>query len=75
MYRALMAPSLYTNKERPGCQPKELRPLSIVPSIPDSAIRLYIQGCNHSIPMRSLSIGSVLIRYPGGGNAQHEIRA
>lgn len=30
--------SLYTNKERPGCQPKELRPLSIVPSIPDSGI-------------------------------------
>ncbi len=28
--------SLYTNKERPGCQPKELKPLSIVPSIPQS---------------------------------------
>ncbi len=30
--------SLYTNKERPGCQPKELRPLSIVPSIPDPGL-------------------------------------
>jgi hypothetical protein len=26
---------LYTNKERPGCQPKALSPLSISPSLPD----------------------------------------
>ena len=30
--------SLYTNKEHPGCQPKELRPLSIVPSLPDQGM-------------------------------------
>lgn len=28
--------TLYTNKERPGCQPKVLRALSIVPSLPDT---------------------------------------
>jgi hypothetical protein len=30
--------SLFTNKERPGCQPKELKPLSTVPSLPDTGI-------------------------------------
>lgn len=27
--------TLYTNKERPGCQPKALQALSVVPSMPD----------------------------------------
>ncbi len=32
--------SLYTNRERPGCRKMELRPLSVVPSFPESPPRL-----------------------------------
>ena len=41
--------SLYTNKERPGCQPKELRPLSIVPSNPDTAFSTSKETTFHRV--------------------------
>ncbi|MBX3237878.1 MAG: hypothetical protein KF814_17175 [Nitrospiraceae bacterium] len=36
--------TLYTNKERPGCQPKSLKALSIVPSPPDFPLIPLVSG-------------------------------
>jgi hypothetical protein len=44
--------TLYTNKERPGCQPKMLQALSIVPSMPD-------------LPFRPSTGGSIYQAAPG----------
>ncbi len=39
--------TLYTNKERPGCQPKALKTLSIVPSLPDMPFRPSTGGSTY----------------------------
>ena len=39
---------LYTNKERPGCQPKVLQALSIVPSLPEMQFRPPGNSTYHS---------------------------
>ncbi|MEP7151047.1 MAG: hypothetical protein ABI856_05015 [Nitrospira sp.] len=38
---------LYTNKERPGCQPKMLQALSVVPSLPDMPFRPSTGGSTY----------------------------
>ena len=38
---------LYTNKERPDCQPKALKALSVVPSLPDMPISPSIGGSTY----------------------------
>lgn len=42
--------ALYTNKERPGCQPKMLQALSIVPSFPDIPFRPLPGGTIQAMP-------------------------
>ena len=41
---------LYTNKERPGCQPKALQALSIVPAWPDMQFRPSAGNFGHQSP-------------------------
>jgi hypothetical protein len=45
--------ALYTNKERPGCQPKALRALSIAPSLPDTSLSPSSGGSTYQPPPKT----------------------